>query len=451
MTARKKLLQVRFNDRERELLATASQLAEESASAFCRRGALALARSLIHQANPPTRIPHIELKTAPAAELRETKLVTGLTQEKAKATGEFTALVYLCSGAADLDGDLIAPDAFHAGDDVVVSQWNHSAFGEDLPSGRGKLRVDGNRVLVDGRFFLETTHGHDTHETVKQLGERCEWSIGYAVTKTRVPTNDERDRGVRRVILALSLFEVSPVNKGAAGDGRTGTVAIKQAPPLTPAVVSQLLDLVEAKEDLADAIRQKAALVREAKALAVKTEAKRYSVAELTRVNAERGAQLAVAVLSQSKTATPPAIRWLSDDAAKDIGVDGLFWTDVPGEIWVKSTLGAERAFEVGAHETFHALRPDHDEKATLHFGEFLAYVAEVDPEPLLGDPARYPALKGRVLVSPDLVVYAGVALHCCDPNIKTLRNCAPAYGSGDTGEFGRDTVYGWRELFILA
>jgi hypothetical protein len=441
---------IRVNDREYASIETAAALMNEKPASFARRGAIALARSLIHQANPLPRIPDgVELKTAPATERREVKRVPGLTQEKAKATGEFTALVYLCTGAPDLDGDLIAPSAFHAGDDVVVSQWNHSAFGENLPSGRGKLRVDNNRVLVDGRFFLETTHGRDTHETVKQLGERCEWSIGYAVTKTRVPTNEERDRGVRRVILALSLFEVSPVNKGAAGEGRTGTVAIKNA-PLNPTDIAQTLDFVAAKNDLADAIRERNAVVREMKALIAQTEIKRRMVDATTRASAERGAQFAAVLLTQSKAAAAPTIRWLSDAAAKECGIDGAFFTDVPGEIWVKSTLGAERAFEVGAHETFHALRPEHDEKDTLHFGEMLTGVVEIDSDPLLGDPDRQAAIENRVLVTPDLAVYVGKALHCCDPATKTLRNCAPAYGS-DGGPFGRDTVYGWRELFILA
>jgi hypothetical protein len=46
------------------------------------------------------------------------------------------------------------------------------------------------------------------------------WSVGYKVLQSRLPTAEEKARGVRRVILRWVITEISPVgNPAGAGVG----------------------------------------------------------------------------------------------------------------------------------------------------------------------------------------------------------------------------------------
>lgn len=127
-------------------------------------------------------------------------------------------------GVKDLDGDVTEKGAFGK-QKVKVSAFNHSSWGNGLPVGVGEVHESGDEVIAELRFFMDTTHGRDHFETVKGLGELGEWSYGFDVKESRAPTEEERQKGIRRVLEKLHVFEVSPVLRGA-GVG-TATLGVK--------------------------------------------------------------------------------------------------------------------------------------------------------------------------------------------------------------------------------
>lgn len=127
-------------------------------------------------------------------------------------------------GVKDLDGDVTEPGAFGK-QRVKVSAFNHGSWGSGLPVGVGQIQEKGDEVIADLKFFMDTTHGRDHFETVKGLGDLGEWSYGFDVAESRQPTEEERQKGVRRVLKQLKVFEVSPVLRGA-GVG-TATLGVK--------------------------------------------------------------------------------------------------------------------------------------------------------------------------------------------------------------------------------
>lgn len=130
-------------------------------------------------------------------------------------------------GVKDHDKDVTLPGAFEDGAKVAISAYGHRSWMGEMPVGRGKIRVEGDRAILDGKFFMSTDRGRETFETVKQMGDLQEWSYGFDVLETGEVTQDLREKGVRRVLKKLKVFEVSPVLRGA-GIG-TGTLVAKSA------------------------------------------------------------------------------------------------------------------------------------------------------------------------------------------------------------------------------
>jgi HK97 family phage prohead protease len=128
--------------------------------------------------------------------------------------------VFSTFNVIDKDGDVTLPGAFEDGAPVRISSWGHKWY--ELPVGRGAIRVDEGKAMLDGRFFMDTTGGADTYRTVKGLEELQEWSYGYNVLESE----DGEFEGQRaRILKKLEVTEVSPVMRGAGVD--TGTLAIK--------------------------------------------------------------------------------------------------------------------------------------------------------------------------------------------------------------------------------
>src|SRR3954469_9939021 len=71
----------------------------------------------------------------------------------------------------DHDGDVTLKGAFKDGAPVRISAYNHGSWQGALPVGKGYISVDGDSAVLKGQFFMNTTHGRDTFETVKQLSE----------------------------------------------------------------------------------------------------------------------------------------------------------------------------------------------------------------------------------------------------------------------------------------
>lgn len=110
----------------------------------------------------------------------------------------------------DLDEDVTVPGAFADGEAVRIAQWAHDWNAP--PVGRGALRVSDTGVSVDGKFFLDTTHGLDHYRTVKGLGELQEWSYGFDILESEPGTFEgQKVRFLKRI----KVHEVSPVLLGA--------------------------------------------------------------------------------------------------------------------------------------------------------------------------------------------------------------------------------------------
>lgn len=163
--------------------------------------------------------------------------------------GEVSAVIATL-GVVDRDGDIIRKGAIPDGARVAVSAYGHDAVWGKRPVGKGTLSTQSNKVIFDGRIFLNTTDGRETFEVLKEMGVDQEWSFGFRVTGWEVPTEDEQKQGAYQILTKLDAFEVSPVLVGA-GIG-TQTLAVKQADgdPVTTVVETPPVETVteEVKE-----------------------------------------------------------------------------------------------------------------------------------------------------------------------------------------------------------
>lgn len=122
----------------------------------------------------------------------------------------------------DADGDVTRRGAFADGASVRISAYGHASWAGALPVGRGVIRVQDDVAILDGAFFLETAHGRDHFEVVKQMGDLQEWSYGFDVDRWSAGQFDGREV---RFLEALTVHEVSPVLLGAGVE--TGTLSVK--------------------------------------------------------------------------------------------------------------------------------------------------------------------------------------------------------------------------------
>lgn len=144
----------------------------------------------------------------------ETKrLDVALAQAEGAVTARFARV-----GVVDKDGDVVAATAFTPGQELPMV-WGHQW---EEPIGKGVVKVVGEEVRLEGRFFLETVRGREAYATVKAMGTLQEWSWGFRATAVQY---EQREGRRVRVITGAELYEVSPVLVGA-GRG-TGTVALK--------------------------------------------------------------------------------------------------------------------------------------------------------------------------------------------------------------------------------
>lgn len=149
----------------------------------------------------------------------ERKAALGRVELKDADLGTVTA-VFSKFDVIDKDGDVTAKGAIKDGTPVVISAYNHQSWGGALPVGKGHVRIIGDEAVLDGQFFLNTTHGRDTFETVKQLAESGlgEWSYGFHPVKSE--PSEMNGKSVR-LLKELDVHEVSPVMMGAGNHTRT--------------------------------------------------------------------------------------------------------------------------------------------------------------------------------------------------------------------------------------
>jgi hypothetical protein len=120
----------------------------------------------------------------------------------------------------DKDSDITLPGAFAEGAPVVISAYGHKSWEGALPVGDGVIRTTAKEAVLDGQFYMDTTHGADAFRTVKRLAERGlgQWSYGYDVQDADY---GEMDGKQVRYLKRLSVTEVSPVLIGAGVNTRT--------------------------------------------------------------------------------------------------------------------------------------------------------------------------------------------------------------------------------------
>jgi HK97 family phage prohead protease len=138
--------------------------------------------------------------------------------DDASEAGEFKA-VFSTFGVVDKDGDVTEPAAIKAGAPVRIMQYGHNLGG--LPVGRGVVQRDDREAWVEGKFFLGSTVGRDTYETIKAMGDLQEWSYVFRV---RDAGRETRDGKQVRVIKDTEIYSVDPVFIGAGVNTRTAAV-----------------------------------------------------------------------------------------------------------------------------------------------------------------------------------------------------------------------------------
>lgn len=169
----------------------------------------------------------IQRKSLGADSVIETKTIDGFEIKDADR-GEVVAIVSTLD-VVDRDGDVILKGAIKDGSIVKLSAYEHDVITEGKPPvGRGIVTIEGNRAILKSRYFMTTERGRDAFNTVREMGAESEWSIGFAKrVKTAPMTNEWKERGARRLIAGLELWEVSPVFMGA--NGQTSTISAKAA------------------------------------------------------------------------------------------------------------------------------------------------------------------------------------------------------------------------------
>lgn len=130
----------------------------------------------------------------------------------------------------DKDKDVTLPEAIADGTKVRISPYNHSSIqGLSRPVGRGVIHVDGDKAVLEAKFFMSTVEGRESFQTVKEMADLQEWSYGYHVLERGELTDDLKQQGARRVLSKLHVIEASPVMIGAGVD--TMTLSVKAETP----------------------------------------------------------------------------------------------------------------------------------------------------------------------------------------------------------------------------
>lgn len=170
--------------------------------------------------------------TLPPTDVRDEHKSVVAFEVKDTEKGEVEAIIATC-GVIDKDFDIITLTAIKDGSKVKMSSYGHDVMWGEQPVGKGTLSMDGDKAVFRGKLFLATQGGRETFEVLKEMGKDQEWSFGFRVLGSEIPSEELRKKGAQRILTKLDCFEVSPVVRGA-GEG-TRTVAVKEeTPPASP-------------------------------------------------------------------------------------------------------------------------------------------------------------------------------------------------------------------------
>lgn len=136
---------------------------------------------------------------------------------KSEDQGQVSA-VFATLNVVDKDGDVTLPGAFREGQEAPISAYGHKSWEGVLPVGVGRVRMRGDEAIMDGQFFMDTSHGRDAFLTVKHLGQLGQWSYGYDVLDSE--PGEFKGRSVR-YLKQQHIHEFSPTLIGAGVNTRT--------------------------------------------------------------------------------------------------------------------------------------------------------------------------------------------------------------------------------------
>ncbi len=149
--------------------------------------------------------------------MSERKTYRARVEFKADAdkTGEFRA-EFATLNVIDHDRDVTEPGAFQDGQETLIEAWNHN-YGV-LPVGKGIIRENDDKAIIEGAFFMETQGGLEHYKVVKALGPLQEWSYTFNIEDSaRGQFEDQEVQFLRK----LDVWGVAPVQRGAGIDTRT--------------------------------------------------------------------------------------------------------------------------------------------------------------------------------------------------------------------------------------
>jgi HK97 family phage prohead protease len=165
-----------------------------------------------------------------------------------ESKGEVSAVIATFN-VKDHDGDVTVPGAFKDGTEVRISAYNHKSWEGALPVGRGTITQTDTEAVATMKFFLNTSQGRDTFETVKAMGDLQEWS--YSLHNV-VSEYKDFNGASARILKSIDVEEVSPVLLGAGIDTRT--LAVKNREQFSDHAESVVTDV--------DALIERAAEVK---------------------------------------------------------------------------------------------------------------------------------------------------------------------------------------------
>ena len=140
---------------------------------------------------------------------------------KTQGQGLVTA-IFSTFNVIDHDGDVVLPGAFKNMAAVRIGAFAHTSWTGALPVGKGVIVTTSTEAILEGKFFLDTTHGRDTFVTVSELGAMGEWSYSLENIVAKRGTWGGKPA---RIISSVEVTEVCPVLRGASLG--TGTLSTK--------------------------------------------------------------------------------------------------------------------------------------------------------------------------------------------------------------------------------
>jgi hypothetical protein len=126
--------------------------------------------------------------------------------------------VFSTFDGVDSNNDVTRPGAFTDGTEVPISGYGHTSCSGALPVGKAVNKTTAKTAVLEGQFFMDTTHGKDAFITVKELGGLGQWSYGYDAEEYAF--GEHQGQHVR-FLDKLKVHEVSPVLVGAGVGTRT--------------------------------------------------------------------------------------------------------------------------------------------------------------------------------------------------------------------------------------